>query len=64
MQPLALTPETPAPLLTICDGSRELLRLKVVDGRLTAQYDPTDLDDAARAFVDSLTGRLVSPVTD
>ena len=46
----------PGPLvLAVGDGiGRTLVRLKVVDGRMTAAYDPADLDEAARIFWDSM----------
>lgn len=47
--------EPGAPSLVVGDGiGRTLVHLKVVDGRMTAAYDPADLDEAARIFWDSM----------
>jgi hypothetical protein len=47
--------EPQPPALVIGDPERgELVRLEIVDGRMTARYDPADLDEAARVFWDAM----------
>ena len=44
----------PPPLMIQDQAQRSLVTLRIVDGRLTAEYDPADLDEAARRFVESI----------
>lgn len=48
-----------APILSVCapDG-RRLLGLRIVDGRITAEYARKDLDEAARIFVRELVAAV------
>lgn len=50
-------------VLGVQDGvspPRRLLTLNVVDGRLVAEFDPDDLTDAAKQFVDSVMQRWIA----
>ncbi|MER5608248.1 hypothetical protein AB0F93_00560 [Micromonospora tulbaghiae] len=48
---------TPADVTT---PPRRLLSLRVVDGVITAEYDPADLDEAARLFVDAAARQWIT----
>ena len=51
---LAEPPPAQPTITILADDQTQLLTLRVEGGRLTAEYDPARLDDAARALVERM----------
>lgn len=69
LQGVRLLPLNPdSTQLRVFDGSwpnaRQLLALRVEDGRLVAEYDPADLTEAAQQFVDAARKQWIAEMDD
>lgn len=51
-----------ASIVIVADDGRRLLTVDRQDGRLVATYDPADLDEAARIFVERVSTLLCPAV--